>query len=249
MTETAGSRMDSASRPAPSSRHPRGPYTLFFAEMWERFSYYGMRALLVLYLVNALGLPRADALEIYAAYTRPGLSHTRVRRLPRGQVVGRTPRDSRRRRRHGHGSFRDGVPGDRSRYAPSPIAKQGIGMVILGLGFVVLAVAQERASVLGQVGPAWLFAVYVLHTIGELCLSPIGLSTVTKLAPARLMSALMGLWFAAMAAANYLAGTLEGLLKGSGIPLYWFLVDSSIGAGLLLLLVAPLIQRLMHGIR
>ncbi|HLQ26090.1 MAG TPA: peptide MFS transporter [Acidiferrobacterales bacterium] len=137
---------------------------------------------------------------------------------------------------------------DRSRFALSSVAKQGIGMIILGLGFVVLAVAQQRADLFGRVGPGWLVAVYVLHTIGELCLSPIGLSMVTKLAPARLVSLMMGLWFTMTAIANYLAGTLEIMLQGSVIPLYWFLVGSSIGAGILLLLLTPVIRRLMHGI-
>ncbi len=136
---------------------------------------------------------------------------------------------------------------DRSRYALPSVAKQGIGMVILGLGFVVLAVAQERAQTIGLVSPAWLIAVYVLHTIGELFLSPIGLSMVTKLAPARLAALMMGIWFTAMALANYLAGMLEGLLQGSGMPLYWFLVGSSVGAGLLLLALTPWLRRLMHG--
>ncbi len=137
---------------------------------------------------------------------------------------------------------------DRSRFALSSVAKQGIGMIILGLGFVVLAIAQQRAELLGQVGPGWLLAVYFLHTTGELFLSPIGLSMVTKLAPLHLVSVVMGLWFTTIAVANYLAGTLEAILQGSGIPLYWFLVGSSMGAGLLLLLLSPLIRRLMHGV-
>lgn len=61
------------------------------------------------------------------------------------------------------------------------------------------------------------------------------------------LSLLMGLWFTAMAAANYLAGTLEQILHGLGLPLYWFLVASSIGPGLLLLLFVPALRRLMHG--
>jgi POT family proton-dependent oligopeptide transporter len=138
---------------------------------------------------------------------------------------------------------------DRSRHALSPIAKQAIGMIILGLGFVVLAVAQGRADALGQVGPQWLLTVYFIHTIGELFLSPIGLSMVTKLAPAHLGSVLMGLWFVTIAVANYLAGTLEQILTGTGIPLYWFLVGSSVGAGLVLLALAPWLRRLMHGVR
>ena len=137
---------------------------------------------------------------------------------------------------------------DGSRYALSSVAKQGLGMVILGLGFVVLAIADQRAGVAGKVGMGWLLAVYILHTAGELCLSPIGLSMVTKLAPARLVALVMGLWFSAMALANYLAGTLESIVHGYGIPLYWFLVASSVGAGILLLLLEPWIRRLMHGV-
>jgi POT family proton-dependent oligopeptide transporter len=138
---------------------------------------------------------------------------------------------------------------DRSRYALSPIAKQGIGMMILGLGFVVLAIADARAEALGRVGPQWLLAVFFLHTVGELFLSPIGLSMVTKLSPARLGSLVMGLWFTTIAIANYLAGTLEQILAGTGIPLFWFLVASSVGMGALLLALSPLLSRWMHGLR
>lgn len=136
---------------------------------------------------------------------------------------------------------------DRSRYALSTPAKMGLGMIILGAGFVVLAIAQGRAETLGKVGPQWLVCVYLLHTIGELCLSPIGLSMVTKLAPVRLGALMMGVWFAASALANYLAGILESLLAGSSIPLYWFLVGSSAGAGVVLLVISPWLVRLMHG--
>lgn len=138
---------------------------------------------------------------------------------------------------------------DRSRWRPSVVVKQAAGLVLLGVGFVVLAVAEERARRFGPVGPLWLLAVYLLHTLGELCLSPIGLSMVTKLAPARWVSLLLGMWFTAIAAANYLAGTLEALLAATGWSLYWFLVASSMGAGVLLLLLAPWLGRLMHGVR
>lgn len=135
---------------------------------------------------------------------------------------------------------------DRSRFAISSMTKQGIGLTIMGLGFVVLAIAQERANIIGQVSPFWLVAVYLIHTIGELCLSPIGLSMVIKLAPARLVSLLMGFWFTAVAIGSYLAGMLESFLNNSSLSLYWFLVGSSIGAGLLLLLITPLIHRLIR---
>jgi len=136
---------------------------------------------------------------------------------------------------------------DRSRFALPVSAKMGVGIIIMGAGFIVLAIAQGRADVVGKVGPQWLFVVYLLHTMGELCLSPIGLSMITRLAPVHLAAIMMGLWFTANAIANYLAGTLESLLAGSGIPLYWFLVASSLGAGILLLLITPLLKYLMHG--
>lgn len=134
---------------------------------------------------------------------------------------------------------------DRTRFAPSAVVKQALGMIILGAGFVVLATAQEQAEVVGMVGPQWLLSVYLLHTLGELFLSPIGLSMANRLAPPRDASLVMGVWLTAVALANLLAGTLESLLEGSGIPLYWFLVGSSLGAGALLLLVSPKLHRLM----
>ncbi len=135
---------------------------------------------------------------------------------------------------------------DRSPYALSTPTKMALGMIILGLGFAVLALAQERAETVGKVSPLWLVTVYFLHTVGELFLSPVGLAMVTRLAPAQLGSLLMGLWFTGIALANYLAGTLEALLQRWDLPLYWFLVGSSVGAGLLLLLFTPLIKYLMH---
>ncbi len=136
---------------------------------------------------------------------------------------------------------------NRSRFALPTPAKMGLGLIVLGAGFVVLAFAQDRADALGKVGPQWLLGVYLLHTIGELCLSPTGLSMVTRLAPVRLAALMMGVWFGATAIADYLAGVLESLLKGSGIPLYWFLVATSFGAGVLLLAISPVLVRLMHG--
>jgi POT family proton-dependent oligopeptide transporter len=138
---------------------------------------------------------------------------------------------------------------DHSRLALSSVAKQGVGMIILGLGFALLAVADQRVASVGLVSPWWLVGVYFLLTTGELFLSPIGLSMVTRLAPAQLVSLMMGLWFTAIAIANYLAGTLEAILDKYDLPLYWFLVGSSVGAGALLLLLTPFIRRLMHGVR
>jgi POT family proton-dependent oligopeptide transporter len=134
-----------------------------------------------------------------------------------------------------------------SRYALPTPAKMALGMIILGLGFVVLAIAQGRADSIGKVNPLWLVAVYFLHTLGELCLSPVGLSMVTKLAPARVVGLMLGVWYLANAAANKLAAAMESMVHGSGFPLYGFLVCTSIGAGLVLLTITPLLKKLMHG--
>ena len=132
-----------------------------------------------------------------------------------------------------------------SRFAISDTAKQGLGMIVLGLGFVVLAIAQDRAESIGKVGPWWLVAVYFLHTVGELMASPVGLAMVSRIAPARMASFMMGVWFLSSAVAEYYAGDLENLLKPTGIKPYVFLIASSIGAGVLLLVITPLLNRLM----
>ena len=134
---------------------------------------------------------------------------------------------------------------NKSSFPLSDVAKQGLGMIVLGLGFVVMFFAQSRANVEGTVGPQWLFFVYALHTIGELMLSPVGLSMVARAAPHRVAALLMGVWFIANGIANYFAGALGGLLAGSGIPPYLFLLGSSIGMGVLLLILTPLLNRML----
>ena len=134
---------------------------------------------------------------------------------------------------------------DQSRFALADTAKMALGMVVLGLGFLVMAQAQTLADLNGKVGAQWLAIVYVIHTIGELMLSPVGLAMVSRIAPTRLAALLMGVWFLSSAAANYLAGTLEHMLEGSGLPLYPFLAGVAIGAGLVLLVITPLLSRLM----
>lgn len=135
---------------------------------------------------------------------------------------------------------------DQSRYALSTPAKMGLGMIVLGLGFVVMAAAQSRAETLGTVGPLWLVSVYVLHTIGELMLSPVGLAMVSHVSPVRLVGLLTGVWMAAIGVADYLAGALESLLAQSGVPTFVFLIGSSIGAGIVLLVISPWLHRISH---
>lgn len=137
---------------------------------------------------------------------------------------------------------------DSGKYKSSTPTKMAIGMILLGLGFGVLYVGQKLAIASGTKASAgWLAGVYFVHTIGELCLSPIGLSMVTKLAPPRVTSLAMGLWLFSSAVANYLAGILESLLTKVNVPIYGFLIVSSIGPAVLLLGLTPLLKKWMHG--
>jgi POT family proton-dependent oligopeptide transporter len=137
---------------------------------------------------------------------------------------------------------------DSGKFKSSTPTKMAIGMILLGMGFMVLYVGQKLALASGtKAGAGWLASVYFVHTLGELCLSPIGLSMVTKLAPPRVTSLAMGLWLFSSAVANYLAGILESLLQKVHVPIYGFLIVSSIGPALVLLALTPLLKKWMHG--
>lgn len=97
---------------------------------------------------------------------------------------------------------------------PSSPKKMAIGLGLVAMGYVVIAIAVKGLGIGDKVSMGWLFALYIIHTMGELCLSPIGLSMVSKLAPLRLSSLMMGTWFLANAAANKFAGTLSALIPG-----------------------------------
>lgn len=131
---------------------------------------------------------------------------------------------------------------------PSTPTKFSFGLLLLGLGFVVMSVANELAKDGSLISPLWLVLVYLFHTLGELCLSPVGLSMITKLAPAKLVSMMMGLWFGSIALANYMAGILEALLERVGLELFPFLTITSSTAGLLLLLLSPILKKMMKGV-
>ena len=97
---------------------------------------------------------------------------------------------------------------------PSSPKKMAMGLALVALGYVVIAFAVKGLGIGEKVSMWWLIGLYVIHTIGELCLSPIGLSMVSKLAPIRLSSLMMGTWFLANAAANKFSGTLSSLIPG-----------------------------------
>jgi proton-dependent oligopeptide transporter, POT family len=100
---------------------------------------------------------------------------------------------------------------------PASPTKMGFGLLLLCLGYVVIAIGVKGVDSSAKVSMWWLITLYLLHTMGELCLSPIGLSMVSKLSPLRFSSLLMGTWFLANAAANKLAGTLSALIPpGAG---------------------------------
>lgn len=134
---------------------------------------------------------------------------------------------------------------DNSKYSLSDVGKQSLGMIVLGLGFVVMSHAQNLSDTFGRVGPEWLLMVYAIHTLGELMLSPIGLAMVSRVAPAKLSALLMGVWFLSSAIAGYMSGTLESFLRNSGFSLYPFLATISISAGVILFIISPLLNRMM----
>jgi POT family proton-dependent oligopeptide transporter len=129
---------------------------------------------------------------------------------------------------------------------PSAPAKMGLGLVLLGLGFLIMMwAAQLVVSTNGKVGPVWLLLAYLIHTFGELCLSPVGLSNVTKLAPPKFVGRMMGTWFLGAAIGNTIAGLAGGHLAAqdtSQLP-DEFLRMTLIGVGsgvIILLLARPL---------
>ncbi len=154
---------------------------------------------------------------------------------------------------------------------PASPMKMAWGLLLLCLGYIVIAFAVNGVDSSIKISMWWLIALYLLHTMGELCLSPIGLSMVSKLAPLRFSSLLMGTWFLANAAANKLAGTLSALIPpGAGenaeaaaadfpsilgyqiTNLYQFfmvfIIMSGVAAAILFLL-SGILRKMMHGIK
>ena len=145
---------------------------------------------------------------------------------------------------------------------PASPMKQALGLGLLALGYVVIAFGTNGVTGTAKASMWWLFALYFIHTLGELSLSPIGLSMVNKLSPARLASLLMGVWFMSNAASNILAGKLATLLPVAGkapssfcgfeiATLTDFFTLFAIMAGaasVLLFCLCPLLKKMMQGI-
>jgi POT family proton-dependent oligopeptide transporter len=147
---------------------------------------------------------------------------------------------------------------------PAMPTKIALALFLLGGGYVFMVVGALGTSPAHRAGMFWLVATYTLHTLGELCISPTGLSFVTRAAPARYVSFLMGVWFLSNALANKLGGQIAGQIEkieSGRVTLFWYrwfklggqadffllFVISSIAAGFLVLLLTPLLKRLIAG--
>ena len=137
---------------------------------------------------------------------------------------------------------------DKKGWNPRTPIKFAIGLALAAVAFWVMTQASHAAEGDNLVSPFWLVGVYVLLTLGELMLSPIGLSMITKLAPGKLVSVVMGLWMASFAAGNYLAGMLKSILEKYDFELYPFIMTVMLGSAILLFLISPFLNKAMKGI-
>src|SRR5580692_3195241 len=132
------------------------------------------------------------------------------------------------------------------RREPSSPAKFTLGLILVGLSFAIMVPPSSG----GLVSPWWLVGCYFLATLGELCLSPIGLSAMTKLAPARIGGFVMGIWFLGTAIGNWLAGRAGGLFESMPLPqLFGAVAASALVAGLVLALLIKPTVRMMSGVK
>lgn len=137
---------------------------------------------------------------------------------------------------------------DKFKMNPRTPIKFAIALFFGAAAFYIMTIAHNGAKDGHLVSPMYLVVVYTLLTMGELCLSPIGLSMITKLSPAKIVSIMMGVWMASIALGNYFAATLESILQTFDFELYSFLTWFMIGSGVMLLLLSPVLNKAMKGI-
>ena len=133
----------------------------------------------------------------------------------------------------------------------SPPTKFATGLGLLSLGILVMIVASKLVVSGHKVSPAWLLFTYLLQECGDLCLSPVGLSSMTKLAPRRYVSQVMGVWFLALALGNNLAGQLSRQYDATNLEslpalflkIFWW----TLGAAVLMYCLSPRLRRLIQG--
>ncbi|MEJ6710996.1 MAG: peptide MFS transporter [Flavobacteriales bacterium] len=141
-----------------------------------------------------------------------------------------------------------------SKYNPSAAVKYGLGLIIMAGGFGFLAYGAYGIEAGVKVSMLWLILAYLFHTLGELCLSPVGLSYVSKLVPARMIAFMFGMWYLAIAIGNKLAAVLGGQIENitneyslSTFFLIFTIVPTI--AGIAVMFLNPLLKRLMHGVK
>lgn len=136
---------------------------------------------------------------------------------------------------------------------PRTPLKFGFGLIMLGLGFFVMVKAADIAASGLEAAPFYLILTYFLHTVGELTLSPVGLSTTTKLAPKRYVSQMMGMWFVGTAFGNLIAGLIAGNFDDENVAqmpdLFMSVVTTSVGAGIVLLILSPWLMKWMGDVK
>ena len=144
-----------------------------------------------------------------------------------------------------------------SKYNPNANMKYAIGMGLLGLGMACVAIGAssiEPGAKTASVSMIWLILVYFFHTMGELCISPVALSYVSKLVPGRMIAMMFGIWYLAVAIGMKLAGVFgeasEGIAQSEGLSyFFWLLTAVAVGLGVISALLYPVIKKLMHGVR
>ena len=144
-----------------------------------------------------------------------------------------------------------------SKYSPTATVKNGIGMILLGIGFAALAYGSSSipaGAKVASVSMIWLILAYFFHTMAELFISPIGLSYLSKLVPGRMIGIMFGIWYLALAIGNKIAGTMGGMIDKitaqysmSTFFLIFTLIPVSLG--IFIMLLTPIIKKLMHGVK
>ena len=141
-----------------------------------------------------------------------------------------------------------------SKYNPPAAMKYGIGLLMLSVGFGLLALSSHGVTHGVKVSMLWLVFAYMFNTMGELCLSPVGLSYVSKLVPARMIAFMFGVWYLAVAIGHKLAavlgGQIENITREYSLSTF-FLIFTIVPAvaGVLIILINPFVKKLMHGVR
>lgn len=144
-----------------------------------------------------------------------------------------------------------------SKYNPSAATKYGLGLILLGIGFGALAFGSmsiPSGAEVATVSIIWLILAYLFHTLGELCLSPVALSYISKLVPGRMIALMFGIWYIAIAIGNKTAGEMGGRIEEitsqySLTTFFLIFTIVPIGLGLLGILLNPIVKKLMHGVR